>query len=175
MLNARFIAAGLVFGATAASAADFPPYEAVYELRLTRASATFGPRAAVGQYNYRVAETCDGWETKSHIIVDLTFRDDQTHTNERFFLSWEAKNAASYRFAVQTVKNGNTVEAFKGTAAVSAKGGRRFTSRWARRRKARSSRRSRCRCRPARCCRWRMPGHFCNTRKKATPCFAAWC
>ena len=126
MLSAR--AAGLILAASAAlvsaaRAGDLPPYEASYELRLTRASATYGPRAAVGQYNYRVAQTCDGWETKSHIIVDLTFRDPQTFTNERFFSSWEAKNGASYRFAVQTLKNGNTVEAFKGTATVNAKGG----------------------------------------------------
>ncbi len=133
MLRTHLIAAGLVLGASTAisavgmpsgaRAADFPPYEATYELRLTRASATYGPRAAVGQYSYRVADTCDGWETKSHIVVDLTFRDDLTYTNERFFTSWEAKNGASYRFAVQTLKNSNTVEAFKGTAVINAKGG----------------------------------------------------
>ncbi|MBX7199991.1 MAG: cell envelope integrity EipB family protein [Rhodospirillaceae bacterium] len=107
----------------AVQAADLPPYEATYELRLTRASATYGPRAAVGWYQYRVAESCDGWETKSHILVDLTFRDEQTYTNERFFSSWEAKSGTTYRFAVQTTKNGNTVEAFKGTATMNAKGG----------------------------------------------------
>jgi hypothetical protein len=124
MLNARVLFAGLVLAAALpAHAADFPPYEASYDLRLTRASATFGPRAALGTYQYRLAESCDGWETKSHIIVDLTFRDDATFTNERFFTSWEAKNGSSYRFAVQTVKNGNTVEAFKGTATVNGHGG----------------------------------------------------
>lgn len=123
MLKARSLAAAAVAAPLVAQAADFPPYEATYELRLTRASATYGPRAAVGWYQYRVAETCDGWETKSHILVDLTFRDDQTYTNERFFTSWESKSGTSYRFAVQTTKNGNTVEAFKGTAAVGAKGG----------------------------------------------------
>lgn len=123
MLNFRVFAAALVVAAVPAAAADQVPYEATYELRLTRASATYGPRAAIGWYQYRVAETCDGWETKSHILVDLTFRDDQTYTNERFFTSWEAKAGNTYKFAVQTVKNGNTVEAFKGTAAVGPKGG----------------------------------------------------
>jgi hypothetical protein len=124
MLKARKILFTLALGtASPAPAANFPPYEASYELRLTRASATFGPRAAVGTYQYRVAETCDGWETKSHIIVDLTFRDSATYTNERFFSSWEAKKGGAYRFAVQTVKNGNTVEAFKGTATVNGRGG----------------------------------------------------
>ncbi len=116
-------AAYVVLAAVPAAAADLPPYEATYELRLTRASATYGPRAAVGWHQYRVAETCDGWETKSHILVDLTFREEQTYTNERFFTSWEAKSGTLYKFAVQTTKNGNTVEAFKGTATMNAKGG----------------------------------------------------
>lgn len=123
MLKPRLLAVVMIAGIPAAQAADLPPYEATYELRLSRASATYGPRAAVGWYQYRVAETCDGWETKSHILVDLTFREEQTYTNERFFSSWEAKSGNTYRFAVQTTKNGNTVEAFKGTATVNAKGG----------------------------------------------------
>lgn len=123
MLSLRAIILAAAACVPAAQAADLTPYEATYELRLTRASSTYGPRAAVGQYQYRVAEVCDGWETKSHIVVDLTFRDDQTYTNERFFTSWEAKAGNTYKFAVQTTKNGNTVEAFKGTAAVGAKGG----------------------------------------------------
>lgn len=127
MLKLRAFAVAAIAGMPAAQAADLspslPPYEATYELRLTRASSTYGPRAAVGWYQYRVAEVCDGWETKSHILVDLTFRDEQTYTNERFFTSWESKSGNTYRFAVQTTKNGNTVEAFKGTATVNAKGG----------------------------------------------------
>ena len=112
-----------VFSADGARAFDLPPYDAVYDMRLTKASASGGPRAVAGTYDYRVDETCSGWETKSHILLDLTFSDDQIFTNERFFTSWEAKNSATYRFAVQTVKNGITVEAFKGTANIGAKGG----------------------------------------------------
>ncbi len=123
MLRRGAAALAVLISAPASHAAEFPPYEATYDLRLSRASSTYGPRAAVGFYQYRVAETCDGWETKSHIVVDLTFREEQTYTNERFFSSWEAKNGGSYKFAVQTTKNGNTVEAFKGTATINAKGG----------------------------------------------------
>lgn len=123
MPSLRAIILAVTAAVPAAQGAELTPYEATYELRLSRASSTYGPRAAVGRYQYRVAEVCDGWETKSHIIVDLTFRDDQTYTNERFFTSWEAKAGNTYKFAVQTTKNGNTVEAFKGTAAVGAKGG----------------------------------------------------
>ena len=116
----------VVMGAlsNASAALGLPSYEASYELRLVRASAGGGPRAATGMFNSHFAETCDGWEVKSHIILDLTFRDDRTFTNERFFTSWESKNAAKYRFATQTVKNGLTVEAFKGTATVTRTGGK---------------------------------------------------
>lgn len=106
-----------------AEAANAPSFEAVYDLRLTQASSAAGPRAAVGTYDIKVVETCDGWDTKSHILLHLAFRDDTESSNERFFSSWEAKAGANYRFAVRTVKNGKTVEAFKGTAVLNKKGG----------------------------------------------------
>jgi hypothetical protein len=106
-----------------AKAGTLPSYDATYEIHLIRASETGGPRAASGDYEYRVEEACDGWNTKSHMVVDLAFRDDTNFTNERFFTSWEAKDDAAYRFAVQTIKNGLTVEAFKGTATINRRGG----------------------------------------------------
>jgi hypothetical protein len=106
-----------------AEAAEPPSFEAVYELRLTHASSTTGPRAAVGTYDIKVARTCDGWDTKSHILMQLAFRDDTESRNERFFSSWESKAGANYRFAVRTEKNGKTVEAYKGTATLGKKGG----------------------------------------------------
>jgi len=115
--------AALAFGATQVMAADMQPFEAVYDLRLTHASASLGPRAATGVYEMRLAETCDGWDTKSRIVLDLAFRDDSQSNNERFFSSWESKSGHDYRFAVRTVKNGKVVEAYKGTASLSKKGG----------------------------------------------------
>lgn len=128
MMRAAILATGLTLGAGAAEAANAPSFEAVYDLRLTHASSTTGPRAAVGTYDIKVAETCDGWDTKSHILLQLAFRDDTESSNERFFSSWESKPGESkagahYRFAVRTVKNGKTVEAYKGTAALGKKGG----------------------------------------------------
>jgi hypothetical protein len=106
-----------------ARAAELPSYEAVYDLRLTHASSTTGPRAAAGLYEIRSMRTCDGWDTKTHVVLDLAFRDDTQSNNERFFSSWESKAGNAYRFAVRTVKNGKTVEAYSGTAALSKKGG----------------------------------------------------
>jgi hypothetical protein len=120
--NALLLAA-LALGAMQATAADMRSFEAVYDLRLTHASASRGPRAATGVYEMRSVETCDGWDTKSRIVLDLAFRDDSHSNNERFFSSWESKSGHDYRFAVRTVKNGKVVEAYKGTASLSKKGG----------------------------------------------------
>ena len=120
----KFLPLAVMFaGGAAAQAADLRSFEAVYDLRLTHASASLGPRAATGIYEIRSAETCDGWDTKSHVTMDLAFRDDTHSNNERFFSSWESKSGSDYRFAVRTVKNGKTVEAYKGTAVLSKKGG----------------------------------------------------
>ena len=106
-----------------ARAADLPSYEASYEMRLIHASETGGPRAMTGDYEFRVEQTCDGWDTKAHTLLDLAFRDDSNFTNERLFTSWEAKDGSSYRFTVQTIKNGLVAEGFKGTATITRKGG----------------------------------------------------
>lgn len=120
---AMIIAAPLTFHGKA-RAADVLPYEAIYALRLTHASSSGGPRAAVGIYESRFIETCAGWDTKSHTSLSLTFSDGAIFTNERFFSSLEAKNGRDYSFAVLTLKNGKSVEAYKGTATLAKRGGR---------------------------------------------------
>jgi hypothetical protein len=105
-----------------AQAAAFPSYEAVYELRLTHASATTGPRAAVGTMESRFAETCDGWDTKSRVYLALAFRDGSEYQNERLFSSWEGKNGKDYTFTARTTKNGEIVEDYKGKAAITRRG-----------------------------------------------------
>jgi hypothetical protein len=113
----------LAFVAVAAPAAAITPYEAVYDLSLVTASNTQGPRAMDGVLEQRMARSCNGWETRSHVIVNAVFRDDTTSVNERIFTSWEADDGSAYRFAVQTSKNGVLVESFKGTAKLGKRGG----------------------------------------------------
>ncbi len=113
----------LVFGlmpisSEAKAAAELPSYAATYEIRLKQASATEGPRAAVGTLDSVFQETCDGWETKTRTALDLAFRDSSNYTNERYFESWESKTGADYTFSVRMYKNGETVESFKGRATL---------------------------------------------------------
>ena len=122
------IAAGL--SAVAVSAAPalaaspaLTPHEAIYALRLSQASPSGGPRAAVGTLEMRLAQTCDGWDTKTHIIMNLAFSDEENVINERFFTSWESNTGRNYRFKTLTLKNGKTIEDYSGTAVINRRGG----------------------------------------------------
>ncbi len=113
-----------VSAAELASKPDLVPYEAVYDIRLVHASSSGGPRAANGVFESRFSETCEGWETKTHTVMSLAFSTGQSFTNESFFSSLEAKNGRDYSFASRTLKNGKTVQAYKGSAIRSRRGGR---------------------------------------------------
>lgn len=111
-----------------AAAVDLRSYAASYELRLVRASASEGPRAAVGTLDSVLQETCDGWDTRTRTVLDLAFRDSSNFTNERYFNSWESENGRDYKFTVHTFKNGRTIEAFDGRAEIKRTGGRAYYS-----------------------------------------------
>lgn len=109
-------------GVCAAAPPPLFSYEASYTLQLARGSFSTGPRAASGFLDVRFHETCAGWDTKSRIVVDLTFRDGTTSKNERDFESFEGKDGRTYTFAARTVKGGVPVEAFRGSAQFKRSG-----------------------------------------------------
>lgn len=121
--RSALLAMGLALGPGAAVAApDLFSYEASYSVQLARGSLSTGPRAANGVLDTRFRESCDGWETHSRVVIDLTFRDGTTLTNQREFDSFEAKDGSTYTFAVRTTKGGVPVEAFRGTANIKPRG-----------------------------------------------------
>jgi hypothetical protein len=117
------VAIGLALAATSASGASLSSFDASYAVQLARASLSTGPRAADGFLDYRFVETCEGWQTRTRVTLELAFRDGTTIKNERDFESFESKDGRSYTFAVRTVKGGTPVEAFRGTAKMVARGG----------------------------------------------------
>ena len=130
--RSRSIAAVVLLAAWRASAAvsaelanapGLVPYEAIYDIRLAHASSSGGPRAANGVFESRFGETCEGWETKTHTVMNLAFSTGQSFINENFFTSVEAKNGRDFTFASLTLKNGKTVQAYKGSATLSRRGG----------------------------------------------------
>ncbi len=129
MVSLRWIApafflsgVGQFSSGVAHAAADLISYESTYTVQLARASLTTGPRAASGVLDYRFMETCDAWQTRSRIIMDLTFRDGTTLTNERDFESAESKDGRDYTFTVRTTKGDIAVEAFRGSAKMTPRG-----------------------------------------------------
>ncbi len=123
-ISLALTAAVMFAGQSGAWAGDLLSYEAVYALRLTQASSSGGPRAAIGTFESRFTETCAGWDTKSRTLLTLTFSDGTVFTNERLFSSLEAKTGRNYTFAALTLKNGEAVESYKGSAELSRRGGR---------------------------------------------------
>jgi hypothetical protein len=108
-----------------AAAANTPvlfSYDATYSVQLAQGSSSAGPRAASGILDYRFAETCEGWQTRTRVVMDLTFRDGTMLVNKRDFESFESKDGRDYTFAVRTNKGDVPVEAFRGTAKMPARG-----------------------------------------------------
>jgi EipB-like len=120
----RVFVASLAVAAEPVHTPDLVPYEAIYDIRLSHASSSGGPRAANGVFESRFSETCEGWDTKTHTVMNLTFSNGRDFTNENFFSSLEAKNGRDFTFASLTLKNGKTVQAYKGSATLSRRGGR---------------------------------------------------
>jgi len=99
-------------------------YDANYTVQLSRGSSSTGPRAMNGVLETRFQEVCDGWTTRTRIVLDLTFRDGTMLTNQRDFDSFESKDGRTYTFAARTVKGGVPVEAFRGKVQTRMRSGR---------------------------------------------------
>lgn len=125
MTHRALCAVVAAFGFSAATACAAPAlfsYDASYAVELARSSSSTGPRAATGVLDYRFAETCEGWQTRTRVVMDLTFRDGTMLVNRRDFESLESKDGRDYTFAVRTYKGDTPVEAFRGTAKMPARG-----------------------------------------------------
>ncbi|MSO98259.1 MAG: DUF1849 family protein [Rhodospirillaceae bacterium] len=107
----------------AVAAPNLFSYDATYSVQLARASLSTGPRAASGVLDYRFTESCNGWQTRTSVSLDLTFRDGSMITNKRDFTSLESKDGRDYTFAVRTIKGDVPVEAFRGAAKMAMRGG----------------------------------------------------
>jgi hypothetical protein len=118
------VALVFLFNVGPAWGAELMSYEAVYDVRLQHASGSFGPRAVTGVFESRFAETCGGWDQKTHIKLNLLFADGAPTTNERFFSSFESKNGHDYSFAAVTFRDGKRIESYKGAAVLGRRGGK---------------------------------------------------
>ncbi|MCP5365900.1 MAG: DUF1849 family protein [Hyphomicrobiales bacterium] len=98
------------------------PHLAIYEMSLRSASSGSGLVDARGLMEYKFADGCDGWAVESRSILRLQYDEGPELESSWSFASWEAKDGLSYRFRMQTVRNGQKVEDLSGQAAMGAPG-----------------------------------------------------
>lgn len=137
-------ALGLMAGASAAYAAvsaDAPPAEvsatvadadihpgimahrAVYRMDLVSARNNSDVRGASGVMSFEWKDACNGWATEQRLDVDFTHGDQNGVNLTSTFIAWESKDGTKYRFNYRRLGNGQVIEAYRGSATLSAPGG----------------------------------------------------
>jgi len=108
--------------APSSAAAGLRPHVAVYDMALRSATSGSGLIDARGLMEYKFANGCEGWAVESRSVLRLQYDEGPELQSSWSFVSWEAKDGRSYRFRMQTVRNGNKVEDLSGRASMDASG-----------------------------------------------------
>jgi hypothetical protein len=124
----RSIAAVLLGGALVglmiqpSVAADLAGHSAAYSMALKSAASGSGVAAVKGAMIYNFADSCDGWTVENRTSFTLYYEEGAEIETQWSFLTWEAKDGLSYRFRVNTTRDGQVVEDLQGTAKLEGKG-----------------------------------------------------
>ncbi len=121
----------LAFAVTAATAEAAPlaAHHAVYKLTLD-ATKEQGVLAASGTMSYDVVDTCTGWTTAQHLVIDLTNKDGQDIKMVSDYATLESKDGTHLDFHTREMTGSSTTQQLDGTAVLdkSGKGHADFTS-----------------------------------------------
>ena len=110
-----------------AAAERLAPHRAVYRLTLKSARNSSGVVAAEGAMQYRLGETCEAWTVETNIYLRLAYAERGDMNITWSFVGHETKDGLGYRFRLRHARNGETIDAFKGEARLTAPGsGRSF-------------------------------------------------
>ncbi len=124
----RSLAAVLLGGALAglmiepSAAADLAGHSAAYSMALKSAASGSGVAAVKGAMIYNFADSCDGWTVENRTSFTLYYEEGAEIETQWNFLTWEAKDGLSYRFRVNTTRDGQIIEDLQGTAKLEGKG-----------------------------------------------------
>jgi hypothetical protein len=106
----------------AASAADLVPYRAVYNLAIASTQPSSGVVGAGGVLLDEWNETCDGWTEQEHFYLHLDYgkEDSEPDTADTYtnFVTWEAKDALSYRFYMRRASTEGSYDEVRGEARL---------------------------------------------------------
>jgi hypothetical protein len=128
MVMRRSIAAILLgsviaFGiASPLAAAELVGHSAGYSMALKSAASGSGVAAVKGAMAYNFADSCDGWTVENRTSFTIYYEEGAEVETQWSFLTWEAKDGLSYRFRVNTVRDGQVIEDLQGIAKLEGKG-----------------------------------------------------
>ncbi len=119
---AAFLPILLAFPA-ASIAATLAAHHAVYKLTLD-ASKEEGVLAASGTMTYDVLDTCAGWTTSQHLVIDLTNKDGQEVRMVSDYATLESRDGTHLDFHTRELSGGSVTEQLDGTAVLDRSGGK---------------------------------------------------
>jgi hypothetical protein len=119
---AAFGAACAIATIGAAWAADVVPHRAVYGLSLKSASPGSTLTDVKGAMYIDWVNACEGWSSSQRLQMRFIDSSQPAVEIDSRFASWESHDGLSYRFSVESLKNGATDKALNGKASLSEPG-----------------------------------------------------
>ena len=123
LLRAAGLAASGLFACAAARAAPLAAHHAVYTLTLD-GSKEEGVLAATGTMTYDVLDTCSGWTTSQHLVIDLTNKDGQDIKMVSDYATLENKEGTHLDFHTRELTDKAVTEQLDGAATLDRSGGK---------------------------------------------------
>jgi hypothetical protein len=109
--------------ASSAAAAPLAAHHAVYKLTLDTTKEE-GVLAATGTMSYDVLDTCSGWTTSQHLVIDLTNKDGQDVRMVSDYATLESKDGTHLDFHTRQMTGGAMTQQLDGTAVLEHSGGK---------------------------------------------------
>lgn len=119
-----FLFVAFVFGLlpVTASAIEFAPHRALYNLVLDKARTGSGITGVTGKMAVEWQDSCSGWTFEYHSVIDVEFSETKSIRLTSTATSWESGDGRSYRFSVSHKTDGTEVERIEGVARADASG-----------------------------------------------------
>jgi hypothetical protein len=109
--------------AMAATAIPLAAHHAVYKLTLDTAKEQ-GVLAASGTMTYDVVDTCTGWTTSQHLVIQFTNKDGQDVNMVSDYATLESKDGARLEFHTRQQTDKSVTEQLDGKAFLDHSGGK---------------------------------------------------
>ncbi len=113
---------GLVPCAAVAAPVVLAGHHAVYALSLN-SSHDQAVIAATGSMTYDLTDTCGGWTTAQHMVIDMTDRDGQDSKMTSDYATFETRDGARLNFHSRQQTDGSVTQNLDGVAVLNHAGG----------------------------------------------------